>query len=568
MCTNRTQLHKPFTAVFVSMLASRALCFNSPPMLKTWNIFLLLCALHAGAVEIIAHRGASWDAPENTLSSMKLAWQQGADAIELDLWLSKDGKLVVFHDADTKRFEDTARKVPDLTWEELQQLDVGNLKGAQFKGERIPTLESILATVPTGRRAVLELKSGPEILRELKRVLEASGKNSNDLAIISFRRDTLTESKKVFPTLEHYFVHGFKKDATTGQYPDLREMIRLAREANAQGLDLHFDWPITKTFVDQLRLVGLKLIVWTVNDPLVASRLVEAGVDGITTDRPQLIRDALLFVARPLTPPMVFTSGIEGPACDREGNIYAVNLERQQTIGKVAPSGEAVVWVTLPGNSTGNGIRFWTNGMMYVADYVGHNVLQIDPMTRAVSVFASNNVMNQPNDLAVAPNGTLYASDPNWKDGTGQLWRIDRDGKTEKLAEKMGTTNGIEVSPDGSTLYVNESVQRTIWAFTIRERRLQNKRLLIKFDDFGFDGMRCDVDGNLYVTRHGKGTVAKISPQGVVLKEIDVLGPHPTNICFGGADGRTAYVTEAKQCRLVQFRVDRPGLEWQRWQKK
>ena len=128
----------------------------------------------------------------------------------------------------------------------------------------------------------------------------------------------------------------------------------------------------------------------------------------------------------------------------------------------------------------------------------------------------------------------------------------------------MGTTNGIEVSPDGSTLYVNESVQRNIWAFTIRERRLQNKRLLIKFNDHGFDGMRCDVDGNLYVTRHGKGTVAKISPQGVVLKEVAVLGPHPTNICFGGPDGRTAYVTEAKERRLVQFRVDRPGLEWQR----
>ena len=132
------------------------------------------------------------------------------------------------------------------------------------------------------------------------------------------------------------------------------------------------------------------------------------------------------------------------------------------------------------------------------------------------------------------------------------------------LADKMGTTNGIEVSPDGSTLYVNESVQRNIWAFTIRERRLQNKRLLIKFNDHGFDGMRCDVDGNLYVTRHGKGTVVKISPQGVVLKEIDVLGPHPTNICFGGPDGRTAYVTEAKERRLVQFRVDRAGLEWER----
>ena len=133
----------------------------------------------------------------------------------------------------------------------------------------------------------------------------------------------------------------------------------------------------------------------------------------------------------------------------------------------------------------------------------------------------------------------------------------------------MGTTNGIEVSPDGKTLYVNESKQLNVWAFTIAEdRTLENKRLLKKFDDHGFDGMRCDVDGNLYITRYGKGTVVKLSPGGKVLQEIDVLGPRPSNICFGGPDGRTAYVTEVEHTRLVQFRVDRPGLAWKRWQEK
>src|SRR5687767_14672552 len=128
-------------------------------MLKISSALLLLWALQVGAVEIIAHRGASWDAPENTLSSMKLAWEQEADAIELDLWLSKDGKLIVSHDADTERFEKQPRKLPELTWAELQQLDVGSWKSDRFKGERIPTLESILATIPADRRAVLEIKS-------------------------------------------------------------------------------------------------------------------------------------------------------------------------------------------------------------------------------------------------------------------------------------------------------------------------------------------------------------------------------------------------------------------------
>jgi sugar lactone lactonase YvrE len=272
-----------------------------------------------------------------------------------------------------------------------------------------------------------------------------------------------------------------------------------------------------------------------------------------------------LFVATPLTEEGAFTEGIEGPACDAQGNIYAVNFARQQTIGKVTPDGKAAVFVELPGKSVGNGIRFDRSGVMFVADYVGHNVLRIDPGTRAITVFAHNDEMNQPNDLAMTPDGTLYASDPNWKNDTGQVWRIDKNGTVKRVAEKTGTSNGLDVSPDGKTLYVNESVQRNVWAFTIaRDGSLTDKRLLKIFDDHGFDGMRCDVDGNLYITRHGKGTVVKLSPKGEVLKEIDVLGPMPSNICFGGVDGRTAYVTEVKHRRLVQFRVDRPGLEWQR----
>lgn len=275
-----------------------------------------------------------------------------------------------------------------------------------------------------------------------------------------------------------------------------------------------------------------------------------------------------LFVAQALTATNGFTTGIEGPACDRDGNVFAVNFERQQTIGRVTPDGRAEVWVTLPGASVGNGIRFDAGGVMFVADYVGHNVLRIDPATRAVTVLAHHDAMSQPNDLAISGDGTLYASDPNWAAGTGQLWRIDRDGTVEKLADGMGTTNGIEVSPDGRTLYVNESVQRNVWAFTITpERRLTGKRLIRKFDDFGFDGMRGDVDGNLYITRHGKGTVVKLSPGGEVLREIAVLGSKPSNLCFGGRDGCTVYVTEVEHRRLVQFRVDRPGLEWSRWKR-
>ena len=275
-----------------------------------------------------------------------------------------------------------------------------------------------------------------------------------------------------------------------------------------------------------------------------------------------------LWQARPVTRPGEFTTGIEGPACDLDGNIFAVNYARQGTIGRVRPNGAGEVFVELPVGSVGNGIRFDENGgaFFYVADYAKHNVLKVDVNSREVTKLAHNDKMNQPNDLAVAPDGTIYASDPNWKESKGQLWRIDLDGTTTRLAANMGTTNGIDVSPDGQHLYVNESVQRNIWVFDItKDRKLENKRLLKKFADHGFDGMRCDADGNLYITRYGKGTVIKLTPQGEILQEINVLGTRPSNLCFGGPDGRTIYVTEVEHMRLVSFRVDRPGRAWRQW---
>ena len=129
----------------------------------------------------------------------------------------------------------------------------------------------------------------------------------------------------------------------------------------------------------------------------------------------------------------------------------------------------------------------------------------------------------------------------------------------------MGTTNGIEVSPDEKKLYVNESVQRKVWAYDLSDSgTIKNKRLLIEFPDFGMDGMRCDVDGNLYITRYGKGVVAKVSPKGELLKEIILLGKNPSNIAFGGSDGRTAYVTLQDHGNIETFRVEAPGREWKK----
>lgn len=269
------------------------------------------------------------------------------------------------------------------------------------------------------------------------------------------------------------------------------------------------------------------------------------------------------YKSQVLTPAGGFTSGIEGPACDANGIVYAVNYERQHTIGRVTPEGESSVFVELPKGSTGNGIRFSRAGDMYVADYTGHNILKVDMATRAISVFAHEPRMNQPNDIAIADDDVLFASDPNWSQGTGQLWRIGTDGTVTLLEAEMGTTNGIEVSPDNKTLYVNETQQRNIWAYDLSpDKQISNKRLLIAFDDYGMDGMRCDVDGKLYVTRYGKGTIAKVAPDGTLLAEIELQGHNCSNVTFGGPDGCTCYVMLQDVGNIESFRVERPGREW------
>ncbi|QPC81424.1 SMP-30/gluconolactonase/LRE family protein [Phototrophicus methaneseepsis] len=271
-----------------------------------------------------------------------------------------------------------------------------------------------------------------------------------------------------------------------------------------------------------------------------------------------------LFVSRVFTPQGSFTEGIEGPGCDRAGNLYAVNFERQHTIGKVTPEGQASIFLELANGSIGNGIRFNRAGEMFIADYVNHNILKVDMQTREISIFAHEPTMNQPNDIAMGANDIIYASDPNWSQDNGQIWRIDTDGQVTLLETDMGTTNGIEVSPDETTLYVNETVQRRIWAYDLSSHgEVSNKRLLIEFPDYGMDGMRTDIEGRLYVTRFGKGTVAILSPSGEVLREVTLHGKNCTNIAFGGDDGCNCYVTVADQGNIEVFRTDTPGRSWQ-----
>ena len=249
---------------------------------------LLLPTREASGVEIIAHRGASYDAPENTLASVKLGWQQNADAVEIDIQRTSDGKIVLMHDKTTKRTaggEDTPVKKQTLA--ELRNLDVGSWKSPNFKGEPVPTLDEVLQTIPTGKRLFIEIKSGPEILAELKRVLDASGTSPEQTPIIAFDYATVRQAKALMPKVRVYWLVELKKDERSGELSHTAaELIKRTREAGLDGLDLGGKPMLNAAFVREIKDAGLGIYVWTINDMEKARDYEQIGDDGITTDRP------------------------------------------------------------------------------------------------------------------------------------------------------------------------------------------------------------------------------------------------------------------------------------------
>ncbi|MBG88726.1 MAG: glycerophosphodiester phosphodiesterase [Verrucomicrobiales bacterium] len=265
-------------------------------MLKKLNLLFLLISLvapaYAAPVEIIAHRGASHDAPENTMASVKLGWKQGADAVEVDVMLSKDGRIVVIHDKDTKRVAGVDRKVKDQTYAQLRRLDVGTWKADKWKGESIPSLAEVLATIPDGKRMFVELKTGPEIVPALKRVVKASGTRAEQIAIISFNLEACVETKKALPRHEVSFLSGFKPKGTS-MTPKIKTLIRKAKIAGLDGLDVDGRKLNESDAGTAIHAGGLRFYVYTINDAKLARQLIQNGVDGITTDRPKWLRDQL-----------------------------------------------------------------------------------------------------------------------------------------------------------------------------------------------------------------------------------------------------------------------------------
>src|SRR5687767_2478618 len=260
------------------------------------------CAGGQRKVEMIAHRGESYDAPENTLAAINLGWERGADAVEMDLHLTSDGKLITIHDKDTLRVTGGKAKggqklaVLEHTAAELRKLDVGSWKSVSNAGERMPLIEEVLATLPKDkdRRLFIEVKVGPNAAAPLVAAIKSAGRPPEQTAVISFNLDTCAEVERLMPELEVYYLVDLNPNKKTGApAPPIEELIKRANDAKLDGLNLSHHETLNEDAVKRIHEAGLKCYVWTVDDPAIAKRMLEAGVDGITTNRAQWLREQL-----------------------------------------------------------------------------------------------------------------------------------------------------------------------------------------------------------------------------------------------------------------------------------
>jgi glycerophosphoryl diester phosphodiesterase len=288
-----------------------------PNMTHTMMLAILITAAvpmtpAAKPPEIIAHRGESSLAPENTLAAVELAWKQGADAVEIDCHSTADGHLVVCHDSNTERTTGKKLVIGQSTLAELRALDAGTWKGATWAGQKIPLLKEVLDTVPENRRLFVEVKVGPEVVPALKRTVEAARKRTEQVVVISFQPSVIAEVKRQMPQYRAFLLVDFQQDnekrmtgasrqpffavstqSVQGQSPFFQKMIAAARAVKADGVDVAAQPPLDRPFVEALRQARLEVYAWTVDSPEVARRLIDFGIAGITTNRAGWMREQL-----------------------------------------------------------------------------------------------------------------------------------------------------------------------------------------------------------------------------------------------------------------------------------
>jgi glycerophosphoryl diester phosphodiesterase len=235
---------------------------------------------------IIAHRGASFYAPENTLASARLAWQQDTDALEVDVHKTKDNHIVVIHDPDTLRTTGIKKIVREEKLATLQQLDAGSWKKPVYTDEYIPTLGEVIKTVPGDKKLCIEIKSA-DCVAYIRDIIYNSHLKPEQLVFMDFDINTVIEAKKVFTKSEILWLYEFIPALQENNALDtFNIIIDKALSVQADGINIELNPFIDHNLIRKVHDMGMTFYTWTVNEIQIARRLITWGIDGITTDRP------------------------------------------------------------------------------------------------------------------------------------------------------------------------------------------------------------------------------------------------------------------------------------------
>jgi len=259
---------------------------------------ILLILLHTIMIQaepyIVAHRGASGDAPENTLPAFRLAWEQHADAIEGDFHFTKDQKIICIHDKDTKKVAGVRHMVKDLNLQQLRKLDLGRgMFGKNGKGIHLPTFSEILEVLPEGKKFFVEVKSDAALVPTMLREIQASGLKDEQITVISFNEDVIKAVKEQAPRFKAMWLSGLKKDRDGLMEPSIETVLKTLKEIKADGFSSKGVSFLDGNYINAIKSKGYQYHVWTIDDAAEARRFADLGVDSITTNYPAKIREAL-----------------------------------------------------------------------------------------------------------------------------------------------------------------------------------------------------------------------------------------------------------------------------------
>jgi glycerophosphoryl diester phosphodiesterase len=244
-------------------------------------------------MQLVGHRGSSYDLPENTMISFRQAWEEGCDAIELDVHLTSDGRIAVIHDDNALRTTGHDLPIAHTTMTELKRLDAGSWKSPLYRGEAIPELDEVLASGPAHARFFIEVKCGPEILPALKRSLDKNGAGDyTKYILLSFNPEVLGHARRVIPGLKRLWNVEIVQQATDG-HPSAAEVVRTAREMQLDAVGLGFLPRPDQSFIRTVQQAGLEIFIWTIDDPVDAWNMQELGIDALASNRPGWIRKQL-----------------------------------------------------------------------------------------------------------------------------------------------------------------------------------------------------------------------------------------------------------------------------------